>query len=234
MKTYLSSAVLFISFVLGTATQTSAQIGSPMQSPFPSSNGNSSTSSQAVTWQQLIWTSEKVYHAEQLLQEFWRNWFVANRLAFRAPNLELSYDDETAAHYLVETHLIVANPVFLATLVNAVGNEMKTDGDCVIYSVLAHEYGHAVQRLLKLLGTNCKRNELMADALAGAFMEHCDRQGWLEAGDIDEATLMFFLIRDPLQDASSAECPHGSGAERIAAFNKGYRMGISRKGIRVP
>jgi hypothetical protein len=118
-------------------------------------------------------------------------------------------------------------------------------GDFAQAYVLAHEIGHHVQWLL---GTEEQvrraqrsrpgrenelsvRLELQADCYAGVWAHEADREGILEVGDIDEGLNAAAAVGDDrLQRMSTGHVnpdsfTHGSSAERVAWFRRGYTSG---------
>lgn len=118
-------------------------------------------------------------------------------------------------------------------------------GDFAQAYVIAHEIGHHVQ---SLLGTSAQvqrateanpaqgnalsvRLELQADCLAGVWAHHTGKRGALDMGDIDEGLTAASAIGDDAlqKGAGQAVRPesftHGSSAERMTWFKKGYQTG---------
>ena len=118
-------------------------------------------------------------------------------------------------------------------------------GDFAQAYVLAHEIGHHVQ---KLLGTEEQvrraqrtrptqendlsvRMELQADCYAGIWAFAAERAQLLEIGDIDEGLNAAAAVGDDrLQRMSTGHVnpdtfTHGSSAERVAWFRRGYSTG---------
>jgi uncharacterized protein len=125
-------------------------------------------------------------------------------------------------------------------------------GDFAQAYVIAHEVGHHVQNLL---GISAKmeaargrvseteynqlsvRLELQADFFAGVWARHADRvKHVVEAGDIDEAIRAASVVGDDnLQRRSRGyvvpdSFTHGSSAQRVRWFRKGYDTGDIRQG----
>ncbi|WP_305814182.1 KPN_02809 family neutral zinc metallopeptidase [Photobacterium leiognathi] len=132
-------------------------------------------------------------------------------------------------------------------------NELKqlgAPGDFAFAYVIAHEVGHHVQNLL---GTSSKvhqmqqrsskveanrlsvKLELQADCYAGVWGHYVNQQGMLEAGDIDEGIKAASAVGDDRlqQMAGQAVQPdaftHGSSAQRIEWFKKGFETGDPRQ-----
>jgi uncharacterized protein len=124
-------------------------------------------------------------------------------------------------------------------------------GDFAMAYVVAHEVGHHIQ---KLLGISDKmerirqqvgkeeynkysvRLELQADFLAGVWAHYEKGKGILEAGDIEEAMNAANQIGDDnLQKQSQGyvvpeSFTHGTSAQRMYWFKKGYETGDINQG----
>ncbi len=125
-------------------------------------------------------------------------------------------------------------------------------GDFAQAYVIAHEVGHHVQNLLgisdKVQAARGRvseaeynqlsvRLELQADFFAGVWAHYADRvKHVVEAGDIDEAMRAASAVGDDtLQRRSSGHVvpdsfTHGSSAQRVRWFRKGYETGDLRQG----
>lgn len=125
-------------------------------------------------------------------------------------------------------------------------------GDFAMAYVIAHEVGHHIQNLN---GTSQKVQrmrqelneaeynkysvmlELQADFLAGAWAHHAQKmKNVLESGDIEEALTAANAIGDDrLQKESQGRVvpdafTHGTSAQRMYWFKKGYQTGDVRQG----
>jgi predicted metalloprotease len=76
------------------------------------------------------------------------------------------------------------------------------------------------------------RVELQADCLAGVWAHHSQKgKGWLEQGDLEEAMNAATQIGDDtLQRRPAAPCvpesfTHGTSAQRMRWFQRGYQQG---------
>lgn len=119
-------------------------------------------------------------------------------------------------------------------------------GDFAQAYVLAHEVGHHVQNVIGILpkvherrqsmsetegNALSVRTELQADCFAGIWANRTERQGYLEAGDIDEAlTAAAAVGDDTLQKAGQGHVvpdsfTHGSAEQRADWFRRGYQAG---------
>lgn len=131
-------------------------------------------------------------------------------------------------------------------------NKLGAPGDFAMAYVVAHEVGHHIQNLM---GTSDKvsrlrqqldevefnkysvKMELQADFLAGVWAYHADKmKNILEAGDIDEALNAANAIGDDrLQRKSTGQVvpdafTHGTSAQRVYWFKKGFQTGDIRQG----
>jgi len=125
-------------------------------------------------------------------------------------------------------------------------------GDFAMAYVVAHEVGHHIQ---KLLGTSDKVHsleerssqregnklsvmlELQADFYAGVWANHDEKMKHiLEPGDIDEALNAASAVGDDrLQEETTGRVvpdafTHGTSAQRMYWFKKGYETGDIRQG----
>ncbi len=106
-------------------------------------------------------------------------------------------------------------------------------GEMSITGVLAHEFGHALQRMAKLVSTDDPTIvfEQQADCFAGVYMY------WVAAGKSPRFTLStgdgldhvlagLITMRDPVEDRES-DNEHGSALDRVSAFQMGFITGAS-------
>jgi predicted metalloprotease len=108
----------------------------------------------------------------------------------------------------------------------------KKYGDFVIPIVLAHEFGHAVQRRSGFFDQNklTVSSELQADCFAGGWSRHAQDDGVFKvnAADLDRSLAGILDLRDSpgtnVQDPSA----HGSGFDRVSAFQEGYDNGVEK------
>jgi predicted metalloprotease len=131
---------------------------------------------------------------------------------------------------------------------DALTQRLGAGGDFAQAYVIAHEIGHHVQ---KLDGTSDKvhlssrsrqrgasglsvRLELQADCYAGAWAHDAQARNLLEVGDIEEALTAAAAIGDDrLQRQSQGTVTpdsftHGSSAQRVAWFRRGFETGDPR------
>lgn len=124
-------------------------------------------------------------------------------------------------------------------------------GDFAMAYVIAHEVGHHVQDLLGISGKMDRlrqqlseeefnkysvRLELQADFFAGVWAHYEQGKGVLEEGDIDEALNAANAIGDDRlqREAQGYVVPesftHGTSAQRMYWFKKGYQTGDMQQG----
>jgi predicted metalloprotease len=118
--------------------------------------------------------------------------------------------------------------------------KLGAPGDFAQAYVIAHEVGHHVQRLENILREDggSVAIELQADCLAGAWAKDAEARGLLEVGDLDEAINAAQQIGDDtLQKKATGRVrpetfTHGSSAQRVGSFRKGYDGGARACGLR--
>lgn len=111
------------------------------------------------------------------------------------------------------------------------------NGDMAITMVLAHEYGHAIQKMAHLnrKGTPPLVAEQQADCFAGVYMRwvaegHSDRFSLSTGDGLNNLLAAMIAFRDPLlneDDYFDSGDEHGSAFERISAFQFGFTDGPS-------
>lgn len=126
-------------------------------------------------------------------------------------------------------------------------DRFRAPGDFAQAYVIAHEVGHHVQTLLGIsqkvhrersrvseveANQLSVRQELQADCFAGIWAFHADRtRNLLESGDIEEGLNAASAIGDDrLQRQSQGyvtpeSFTHGSSAQRVRWFKRGYELG---------
>lgn len=126
-------------------------------------------------------------------------------------------------------------------------NRFRAPGDFAQAYVIAHEVGHHVQTLLGIsqkvhreksrvsdveANQLSVRQELQADCFAGIWAFHADRtRNLLESGDIEEGLNAASAIGDDRlqRQAQGYVTPesftHGSSAQRVRWFKRGYELG---------
>ncbi|MDO0977627.1 neutral zinc metallopeptidase [Mycolicibacterium frederiksbergense] len=102
-------------------------------------------------------------------------------------------------------------------------------GDFVIPVVMAHEFAHAVQARSNFTARTVTR-ELQADCFAGAWARHAQDTGAFEvsSADLDTALAGVLDLRDNPGTAKTDPNAHGSGFDRVSAFQDGFDNGLDR------
>ncbi len=135
---------------------------------------------------------------------------------------------------------------------NELANRFQAQGDFANAYVIAHEVGHHVQNLLGIsdkvhqlqqqadereANQLSVKLELQADFYAGVWAHHAqEMKSILEAGDIEEALNAASAIGDDKlqKQAQGYIVPdaftHGTSAQRVSWFKKGYETGDMRQG----
>ncbi|HWJ90747.1 MAG TPA: neutral zinc metallopeptidase [Flavisolibacter sp.] len=130
-------------------------------------------------------------------------------------------------------------------------NRFGAPGDFAMAYVIAHEVGHHIQKLLGItdkvdrlrqqlseeeFNKYSVRLELQADFFAGVWAHYEQGKGVLEKGDIDEALNAANAIGDDRlqKEAQGYVVPesftHGTSAQRMYWFKKGYDTGDINQG----
>jgi predicted metalloprotease len=152
--------------------------------------------------------------------------------------------------YLPQNETIYLDPSFFLEMKQKFG----AAGDFAEAYVVAHEYGHHIQKILGRLdqlhsqqgripqrdyNRKSVRVELHADFLAGVFAHHAENtfREFLEAGDIEEAMRCAQAIGDDrLQREFGSgyvqpdSFTHGTSAQRARWFRLGFESGDLRVG----
>lgn len=146
---------------------------------------------------------------------------------------------------------------FLALLMAKTAHATGTDGDMGAIFPIAHEWGHAVQSMLRLDYSSARdRVELDADCLAGSVVGEADRRGFLNRGDVVETEYALQLVGDDpliggewgnMIERINAQAPagsvpalinalgdHGNQRERVAAFHRGMKDGARTCMLGIP
>ncbi len=175
--------------------------------------------------------------------DMWEDVFAKSNLTYREPTLVLfrggtqsscgGADSRVGPHYCPIDQTIYIDETFFDELTKRYGAK---GGDVAEAYVIAHEVGHHVQNELGSLnagGSNedSVRTELQADCFAGLWAYSIKDLGVFEQGEIHEAIDAAAAVGDDriqmkVEGRVSPESwTHGSSAERVAAFNRGYESG---------
>lgn len=200
---------------------------------YTSATSLSMTASAPATQVDLRVMAMKLQAAHSLLNQVWGDAFRSAGMRYSAPRLQPYYSPMMTgcgltplgnAIYCAPDHAIYFDVNFFASEMARAGQNIRTDGDMAPIVILAHEWGHAVQRMAGISGER-QSLELQADCLAGAFVL-ATRQ-YLESGDLQEAT---FSLRAAGDDAWAYR--HGTGQDRVGSFERGFQGGTGQCGVR--
>jgi predicted metalloprotease len=115
---------------------------------------------------------------------------------------------------------------------NLLPDLQKKYGDFVIPVVLAHEWGHAMQQRSGFFDANklTVSSELQADCFAGAWSKHAQKTKAFKvtAADLDTALAGILDLRDNPGTSSEDASAHGSGFDRVSAFQDGFDDGPTK------
>ena len=240
----LGVIALVVNFLLG---------GDGAELPLPNQNQPLSAEQQAAQDSQARFVSVVLKETEDV----WNEIFAQMGADYAEPRLELFTGSTQSAcgyasaatgpFYCPGDQDIYIDLSFYDDLQHRFG----APGDFAMAYVIAHEVGHHVQ---KLMGTSDKMArlrqqvseeeynrysvmlELQADFYAGVWANHVQGKDLLERGDVEEALNAANAIGDDrLQKQSQGyvvpeSFTHGSSAQRMYWFKKGYDTGDIRQG----
>ena len=191
-------------------------------------------------------SNEKVELAYRALAQMWGTTFRQLGARFATPGL-VRYRGAVRnacgvlgggnAGYCPGDNRVYYDERFVAAQARRAAAELGTDGDMAAIGVIAHEMGHAVAIQLGHVSRVTYENEATADCLAGAFARQAERDGSLEAGDLDEAFYGMATAADPPPELTgdprvdrrrlivAARNAHGTRAQRMGNFRAGYDGG---------
>jgi len=179
-------------------------------------------------------------HLHAHVDAFWATRFAELGWTYRSPAATIGFREvtqtpcgevdpaqETAFYCVIDETIYFSDP--FRELV------MADVGDFGWVVIVAHEWGHHVQHILgEDFAPSAFRSghaapqaiEQQADCLAGAYVDGAELSGWLDPGDVDEATMMTGLAGDPEPRDGTDPLAHGSREERVSAFLSGYHDGM--------
>src|SRR3546814_5015308 len=189
-------------------------------------------------------------------EDVWNQLFAASGTEYREPALVLFRDADRSACGFAQAAMVpfycpADEKVYIdLSFYDELREQFKAPGDFAMAYVIAHEVGHHVQNLLGIskqvqsqrsrlseaeYNQLSVRLELQADFLAGVWAHHAQRaKNILENGDIEEALNAANAIGDDKlqKQAQGYVVPdsftHGSSAQRMNWFRKGYETGDIR------
>src|SRR5215207_1548374 len=107
----------------------------------------------------------------------------------------------------------------------------KQFGDFLVAMVLAHEWGHVIQKRTRLPSNKTIVVETQADCYAGAWTRYALKGAAphfeIDRPVLDSALSGYLLFRDPLGSDQDDRQAHGSGFDRISAFQDGFEKGTT-------
>jgi predicted metalloprotease len=180
---------------------------------------------------------QKVTSASRYFQAVWAQIFASRGARYASPQI-VGYTNsiKTAcgvmgknnAFYCGADKKIYYDVVFLTTMMKSAGAYLGTDGDYAPITVLAHEWGHAVQDQLDSASIIGLFRENMADCLAGAITQRANADHYLDRGDLEEAKYALAMGGDkPGTTWVFSPEAHGSSNTRVGEFMKGYQGGVN-------
>lgn len=168
------------------------------------------------------------------------NYTEPKLVLFRAATESLcgTATSEVGPHYCPFDRTVYLDETFFDELTNRFGAK---GGDVAQAYVISHEVGHHVQNLLGLLNEKTSdreseneisiKTELQADCFAGLWAASIKNKEILEPGEIKEALDAAAAVGDDIIQKKVAgyinpeNWTHGSSAQRVTAFEKGYETG---------
>ena len=98
-------------------------------------------------------------------------------------------------------------------------------GEFGVVQVLAHEWGHHIQKTAALTTIIPMFTELQADCLAGVYARDAQERGILTADDLAATWLLALNAGDSLDTPWFDDKAHGNSVQRLFHFNQGYLLG---------
>ncbi|MDQ2806467.1 MAG: neutral zinc metallopeptidase [Chloroflexota bacterium] len=185
--------------------------------------------SKHLTFHEGTTLQDIVKSAGDSINSFWRVSFAASGLTFYGPATFQSY----ATRIRTGCGRAPLDNAFYCDSDNKVyydlalfNSEAHDYGNFAPVVILAHEWGHVVQRNLNIdesayYGAEI---ELQADCFAGVYVRHVQAIGALHTGDLQAATAALYSAGDDL--AVTNPHHHGNPDERVQAFNTGLTAGF--------
>lgn len=124
------------------------------------------------------------------------------------------------------------------TFYQVMEQRLRAPGDFAQAYVIAHEVGHHVQNLIganriQVQGENQNqtsvRLELQADCFAGVWGHTAQSSLAIDDADLREALTAAHSIGDDTLGASEGQYTHGTSAQRMAWFRRGFDSGDARQ-----
>jgi predicted metalloprotease len=230
-------AMLLVGHSLAPARSGAAKLRSDESSVAYAAPAPAPAAALAASVEEMRAVAAKVSAGGVFLDGFWGAAFNMRRLPYTTPRIA-PYTGQIRtscgpvgannAYYCPNDHTIYYDVLFLARMMRTVGAGLGTDGDMAPITIIAHEWGHAVQRQLGLRGLLTIGRELQADCLAGAFVRGAYQARRLDPGDVEEARFVLAMGGDELPWFHKEA--HGRPAERVNSFLAGLNEGASACG----
>lgn len=139
----------------------------------------------------------------------------------------LTYADaENNAFYCYKSNFVAYDDVGLFPQI------YRDFGTLAVPLVLAHEWGHAIQDRSDNAGQQVIYKELQADCFAGSWVSRLasgNAKGLkLEGGNLDRALAAMLQFKDPTGSSKEDSSAHGSGFDRVSAFQQGFDDGAGQ------
>ncbi|OBK15040.1 peptidase [Mycobacterium asiaticum] len=177
------------------------------------------------------------------IEEFWKaNYKAPLQGSFKPVAKLVSYDSDDRRSPIVcynDTYQLVN--AFFTSRCNMIAWDrgvfmavaQQYFGDMSVNGVLAHEFGHALQTMAKLVTRKDPTivREQQADCFAGVYLYNVadgksPRFTLSTADGLDHVLAGIITTRDPVMDADSQnDDEHGSALDRISAFQMGFVTG---------
>lgn len=138
-----------------------------------------------------------------------------------------SYNDVAgnAFYCIVGDFMAYDDANLLPALVGELGKE-------AVAIVLAHEFGHAVQARSGEWENPVVLKEQQADCFAGAWVAHAVSGGsnviTFDDADVRAGMIAMLNVRDPVENGGFDPNAHGTGFDRVGAFQDGFEGGVLR------
>jgi predicted metalloprotease len=196
----------------------------------------SQASNAPLTMADEITVQKKVQVAAKYFEAVWAQIFASRHVRYGSPKV-VAYTGSVKsgcgvlgnnnASYCGADNRIYYDTVFLTRMMKNAGAYLGTDGDYAPITILAHEWGHAVQAQLDSASYIGLYRENMADCLAGAITQRANADHYLDRGDLEEAKYALTVAGDkPGTTFVLDPNAHGSSSTRVAEFMKGFQGGV--------
>jgi predicted metalloprotease len=179
------------------------------------------------------------------IEEYWKSVYSQSlKGTFTPVSQMVSYDSDNRRSPIVcynETYKLVN--AFFTSRCNLIAWDrgvfmpvaQRYFGDMSVNGVLAHEFGHALQQMAKLVTRRDPTivREQQADCFAGVYLYwvadgKSPRFTLSTADGLDHVLAGIITTRDPVMDADTQnDDEHGSALDRISAFQTGFINGAS-------